>query len=117
MYGKNIEVQERNIVKKQSKPIYVIAGAINNTTNNKALLPSTNFWKIILHSTPKKQISAIIFKSQKTIEKGEKKVKKDNFCYKNIQLESLEKITGLQFFTPYTVKQNSLNWKGRCPTP
>ena len=117
---KNTEIHERETVKKQDKPIYVITGAINKTSRNGTILPSTNFWKIIIHDIIEKQISAIIFKSQKKIKNSENKekiVKKDNFCYKNIKLESLEKITGLQFFSPYTVKQSNVNWKGRCLVP
>ena len=117
---KNTEIHERKTVKKQDKPIYVITGAINKTTKNGALLPSTNFWKIIIHDVQEKQISAIIFKPGKNIKKSGNKeeiLKKDNFCYKNIKLDSLEKITGLQFFSSYVVKQNNINWKGRCPMP
>ncbi|MGB1361495.1 MAG: DNA/RNA non-specific endonuclease, partial [Alphaproteobacteria bacterium] len=75
-----IEKWERN-----NAPLYVMAGVIHNNAN-KQNHPTGNFWKIILNGN-KKYFHSLIF-----VKNGNK------YCYKNIEINKLEKLTKLSFF-------------------
>ena len=105
---KKIETKERALSG------YVIAGAINNTDKSGNLLPSVSFWKIFIPNTKDKTFSSIVFFP----------LSKDSphntnayagFCYKNKPISFIEDMTGLKFFTHYTMQRKQATWEGMCP--
>jgi endonuclease G len=84
---------------RKNSPLYVISGA----TDKKNLLQK-KFWKLILNKQ-KNIFYAFVIKQN-----GEK------YCYENILISDLEKLTKLEFFKYYKINQKRLimSGKGKC---
>lgn len=95
---KNIEQRNRTIATQKDISLYVLTGAINTYRNGK-LQPSNQFWKIVITDTKKKYLHSLIFYKDK---------KTNTFCYKNITLKKLSRLSKLSLFSAYNTKQKYL---------